>query len=118
MKTKILSICAVCIGLSACTESVPNPSGTYEFKEEGILRAFSQPSTWKISPLTDGKDGKFKVEATYKIGKQDAIFFFVKNSKNKFCDEKWGDLNKGCFEYDPNKGVRLDGQTEFSKKVD
>lgn len=119
MKSKTLSVLALCAGLAACSESIPNPSGTYRLERDGILRAHSEEITWKISPLTDGKDGKFKVEATYEDGNSaTGVFFLVKNSKNKFCHEGWGDLNQGCFEYVSGQGIRLENQTEFSKKID
>ncbi|MFC3874003.1 hypothetical protein, partial [Neisseria musculi] len=38
MRTTTLTVLASCSGLAACSESIPNPSETYKFEEERILR--------------------------------------------------------------------------------
>lgn len=118
MRTKFLSVMALCIGLGACSESVPDITGKYTKKKE----MKGSPSILMIDDYVFEKFdvSKFKlIETTTRIIREEKTVFpsresiFVYQGDMKFCDES-DMLN--CFHFDKEKGIRFDGRTRFIPK--
>lgn len=122
---KLLISAIVLLGLAACGERVPDPSGTY-------VEDLSGPNvkhivTYTIEPLdkdshkyvlTRGGEMMTKVEKEPTITTEKKVFVYAAGSKDKFCLETEVALGMGCFNFDPEKGIRFNNKPEFIKRAD